>query len=1384
MRKKIYHLLLGIAFVSCNKNSEQNVQEYENNKVNAISSYSANSSFQNISSIDKISKEQIDYRTKNCPITHSNLTSELGTLIKDFKQENLLRVENRNTIPIFKILEQTSALVSDKPSNITSIHGCYFPEIYLTNALMMNVLQQIPFSPFNQENLNITNDSADDSFEQTNWRDLEQLKNSRFAKLNGLIRSATIARKVTTVEKATLNSANKLKAKVDGADIYLFDTGEIQQKETYYANTLTLANSLLAIGYYERAHFRWDGSFSANELNMPVNMPNENLQNIIDKIYLGNLSSKNNLVPLKYVIAYDLLMANKYANEATEVDYKNTSFCDGKNISTHLIPVCSEAKKIQTKAYDVDLKRLICTSGKEIETPITKEDYLNNYFWEEAVCVDYLETNPSLKNMHLKANGESYHSLNYGYLNPLKLDEKVNSFQKTFQIIKQRLDQIRFIEKIDFGNKQVELANAVVNLKAEKELLLKQQNKVREEITLAEFNKKTSEIIAESYKEEKKNLEIEQSNLFRNYVTQHSSLKSLEKLKGILDRYENDKATAINNYKIEYCGSTDVNACNGGRYGLQNRLINERMITVKNDWKNECLRDAQTLSNIYRQIGKSGCDIKKILPNLNGNNEREINAALLNALKNNPEITATCQTAVISEAQSQIKNKELQDFLNSFKPGQTCEDIYRWERTDCSNKDRGYCDASMRRVKDKTICRDNIDKFKDLIAKLGLDSTKLNQNNSSESVQSYLSSIRTNSTFSENILKMHSDKINYEKVLEINEANKDLLIQSQNGFCSNRLSDMENGSRPQFDKMLQVRSEFEQLQMQRLQITKSINDDQIEFDRVVNEKRVQLADQIQSLQQTNKNLAKQLGLNQSFELLVASKAQELMLSEFAFGNFYSNNLNAFYYYPIKSIDLKIKSQETQNLAAKTNVIISQQNLEINKKQIENIDVSILQTEQKVKSHDLTKYLITSLKVNTNSFQNELEYLKDLNELSKQMVFVASNRLLQMNPNYTLDFNVLYDLSKVKVFCSYLASFEDGLVCLNYLKSLKENFDFRTEKKFAKIKKGMTFKIYSSDLRKTKDDEDDEVTELQQHKDNLLLNELNETGIMLVNIDEQFLIDKGFFPRKFVDEYYRARILGMTVNIIQKNLKNKKYIDMPFDETESIAYVLHDGLNAEKSADLFQCNSNYSAFSQKMYDRFMHVLNNNPNKLKNYSRSMKYLFSAEQLQNIMCTNVFAIHAKGITKENSQLKYVNVNNELTPISLFNKDKDINSQSKSILKVASFDWIENIKDDPTSSPAPSEVFWQPLTGHMTDTLTQNFQIGNLTRQIYECINSSSLDTSNCTIANNTVYKSFAGFPLLGKYTFVYAPHEKDKIKNLKRTLEKQTSIEGIEIDIIYSE
>ncbi|MGY3803743.1 hypothetical protein ACWNT8_06775 [Pigmentibacter ruber] len=1384
MRKKIYHLLLGIAFISCNKNSEQDVQEYENNKVNAISSYSANSSFQNISSFDKINKEQIDFRNKNCPITHSKLMSELGILIKDFKQENLLSVENRNTIPIFKILEQTSALVSDKTSNITSIHGCYYPEIYLTNALMMNVLQQIPFTPFNQENLNITNDSADDSFEQTNWRDLEQLKNSRFAKLNGLIRSATIARKVTTVEKATLNSANKLKAKVDGADVYLFDTGEIQQKENYYANTLTLANSLLAIGYYERAHFRWDGSFSANELNMPVNMPNENLQNIIDKIYLGNLSSKNNLVPLKYVIAYDLLMANKYANEATEVDYKNTSFCDGKNISSHLIPVCAEAKKIQAKAYDVDLKRLICTSGKNIETPITKEDYLNNYFWEEAACVDYLETNQSLKNMHLKANGESYHSLNYGYLNPLKLDEKLNSFQKTFQNIKQRLDQIRFIEKIDFGNKQVELSNAVVNLKAEKELLLKQQNKVREEITLAEFNKQTSEIIAESYKEEKKNLEIEQSNLFRNYVTQHSSLKSLEKLKGILDRYENDKATAINNYKVEYCGSTDVNACHGGRYGLQNRLINERMITVKNDWKNECLRDAQSLSNIYRQIGKTGCDIKNIMPNLHGKSENEIYNALVSGLKNNPNITPTCQAAVIAESRTQIRNKRLDDFLKNFKPGKECKRIYRTVQRLCDVRDKGACTSGTSSVFDREECKDNVEKFRDLINELGLDRSKLTENNTTESIHSYFSTLRVDSSQSEAMLKMHADKILLERVLELTESSKDQLIQSQNGFCANRLSEMENGIRPQFDRMLQVRSEFEQLQMQRLQITKSINDDQIEFDRVVNEKRVQLADQIQSLQQTNKNLAKQLGLSQSFELLVASKAQDLISSEFAFANFYSNNLNAFYYYPIKSIDLKIKSQETQNLAAKTNVIIAQQNLEINKKQIENNDISILQTEQKVKSHDLTKYLITSLKVNTNSFQNELEYLKDLNELSRQMVFVASNRLLQMNPNYTLDFNVLYDLSKVKVFCSYLASFEDGLVCLNYLKSLKENFDFRTEKKFAKIKKGMTFKIYSSELRKTKDDDDDEVTELQQHKDNLLLNELNESGRMLVNIDEQFLIDKGFFPRKFVDEYYRARILGMTVNIIQKNLKNKKYIDMPFDETESIAYVLHDGLNAEKSADLFQCNSNYSTFSQKMYDRFMHVLNNNPNKLKNYSRSMKYLFSAEQLQNIMCTNVFAIHTKGITKDNSQLKYVNAKNELTSISLFNKDKDINSQSKSILKVASFDWIENLKDDPTSSPAPSEVFWQPLTGHMTDTLTQNFQIGNLTRQIYECINSSSLDSSNCTIANNTVYKSFAGFPLLGKYTFVYAQHEKDKIKNLKRTPDKQSSIEGIEIDIIYSE
>ncbi len=398
-----------------------NADSVNEKRINAISFNAANSTFKDGTS-SHVSYADIEERIKNCSIDNSEFKNEIHEIFKEYSKKDLLSHVGNSAITILSILNRISKLTqSEKPLN-TNIYACYYPELFLVNAQLMNILQRVPLAPFNQESL-----STDDPAENENWNEQDNFYKSRFAKLNGLIRSAAIAYQLVEKGRSFEDKIPRIYSEDEnGNKKYLFGFKEDIREENLDYQLRTLAEAFSAIGFYERAVYRWNGVTSAKELNMPVTLPNESLQDdlkqIISQLKNTNSIEENNKLPLKLIIAADLLKAGQFATAA--LSGNNCSTNKTGEVPTDFISLCSELSLIKEKAIKIDLKRLVCSSASKVAIEKSPADLLANMFWNEAQCDAYIKSEPELSNSFLNIKGLSYNYINPGILNPLRLQRK------------------------------------------------------------------------------------------------------------------------------------------------------------------------------------------------------------------------------------------------------------------------------------------------------------------------------------------------------------------------------------------------------------------------------------------------------------------------------------------------------------------------------------------------------------------------------------------------------------------------------------------------------------------------------------------------------------------------------------------------------------------------------------------------------------------------------------------------------------------------------------------------------------------------------------------------------------------------------------------------
>ncbi len=132
--------------VSCNNKSDNSIfNEYDVHRFNLISNYSANTLFNKETSSEISPKDYAD-RQNNCSFESPEIQNQVKGIIEAYSNKNLLDHSNTNSIPALTILTKTRNLTSSNAIYGHNLYSCYYPELYLANALIMNVLQSSFFS--------------------------------------------------------------------------------------------------------------------------------------------------------------------------------------------------------------------------------------------------------------------------------------------------------------------------------------------------------------------------------------------------------------------------------------------------------------------------------------------------------------------------------------------------------------------------------------------------------------------------------------------------------------------------------------------------------------------------------------------------------------------------------------------------------------------------------------------------------------------------------------------------------------------------------------------------------------------------------------------------------------------------------------------------------------------------------------------------------------------------------------------------------------------------------------------------------------------------------------------------------------------------------------
>ncbi|BBH53574.1 coiled-coil domain-containing protein [Fluviispira sanaruensis] len=1312
-------------FYSCNKNSVEysNMDSANEKRINAISLSAANSTFHDGTS-SHVSYADMAQRVKNCSIDNLEFKNEIKEIFKEYNNKDLLSHVGNTAIPLVSILDKITKLThSEKPAN-ANIYACYYPELYLANALLMNTLQRVPLAPFNQESL-LTSHSTDDPAESENWNEQDNFNKSRFAKLNGLIRSATIALQLAEKERRFSDKIPRIYSfDKKGNKQYLFGFKENISEESLDYQLRAFAEALSAIGFYERAIYRWNGVTSAKELNMPVTLPNESLQDDLEELNTqypdSNPEEHNNKkLPLKLVIAADLLNAGQFATAAlsgNNCNKNNTS----NDVPTHFNSMCSELATIKEKAIKIDLKRLVCSSASKVEIEKSPADNLANMFWEEAECDKYIKSEPELANSYLNLKGLSYNFVNPASLNPLRLQERLKFLQSKFEGLKGKTSQINLLQTHDFENKKQEIFDNIEFLKNEFEVSKKLVTKASSEL---EFNRNqldATQILFDGSQNEIEQAKIQQKNQFRNYVLNLSALQKLKSVKKSFDNYSSQKLAEKQNNAKDLCSNGNSETCSFDIRGIISNLTKEKYEIATNDWKNNCGKLVNRLNSVTAIIGNTGCDLSAVMNELN-TPEYDANN-FLNIFRKLPKtILPACKMAVISEARTRLKDSDFEKSLSYDE--KTINYCRSTEKSKQENNLIVKCDEIIK----------NLDSFKGIINYLYKDFSY-----SSKSEPGYFSGLQNNINYANTVAMSNAEKIYIENYLGVNAENRHLLTEPQK-FCSAILEYSENGHRPKFASILDARIEIEQAELQSLQINQSMTQLQIEIDNI---------------QAQFKNLENILRIDEELTSKVLNSLENFADSNY-FDSFYIGSIENIRFTELETAIDKQKIYKAQLQATKASEKVAQESLSIAQLQTENLQFSIARAKAKYQSHENSSVLITSLSPNLQSFLNYIPDIYKVSALAKDYLNLATNKILNMpsgsrilaHDHYT---NILDLVSRTKVNCSYLASFYDAQNCLVDLSTLQEKLLFKNNSLYSQ-QKILSLQIYSSDYR---DSMQFIADDSEQIFDNQFLDNLNAKGLSSLNFDEKFLSIKNLILDEFNNEHYNSRLIDVTVNIIQDNPRINQYNSYPFSVQANLAYLMHDGLD-KNSLNSDQCGENFSNYSNNQYNEFMTKIDYEKDQYALYGKSFPYLFDPLHAQNSMCTKV-------------KTTYSELPDEINYLDN---------------RFSSLKWVQLLSKDPNSSPLVNDAYWKPLTGYLSNTKNILSNLEQHTNQLSGCLNSDDLNSSSCASAKASVEHSFAGLPLLGNYTFVYAPFHLDKKVNQKRKSDQKIKTVGVEFNFIIS-
>jgi hypothetical protein len=469
-KNKISIILLFFSYhiISCNvKNQDFSFDKLESKHYSLIADNSANSEFTKETS-SEISVTDYLNRQRYCPLSKLNEQEEINDIIYSYNNINLLDTSTSKDIPAMLIQNKTRELTSAKLNFSNNLGYCYYPELFLANAYALNILQRVPFVPFNHEVL-LMNQSKIDPSEVKNWNTNEIIKNSRFAKLNGIIRSANIAEKISAMDETRLSIIPRFYANKENNKVYLFGFQEQLTKENYYKHINSLANALSAIGYFERAMYRWKGVYTAEELNMYSSLPNDSLQEVYLEALetLGNEYNHNESsvikLSVKNIIAYDFIKAHEKSRSALANKFCSSN-SDFDKILTHDLNLCSEVKKIQDRAFNFDIKNMFCTSGKKFEQPKNPDEVIFNLIWDEVECEKLLNETPELENSYLDSKGYSYYDIYPANLNSIKFTEDIKNTKENIERVRSKIRMFNFAIDQVYQNRDFELYDSKYNM--------------------------------------------------------------------------------------------------------------------------------------------------------------------------------------------------------------------------------------------------------------------------------------------------------------------------------------------------------------------------------------------------------------------------------------------------------------------------------------------------------------------------------------------------------------------------------------------------------------------------------------------------------------------------------------------------------------------------------------------------------------------------------------------------------------------------------------------------------------------------------------------------------------------------------------------------------